>query len=77
MLSLLSLFAPRRAMRSFVLIDAQGICRALRQSAQTPEAAGWVEVQESCLSWLNQPLPAGACGAKVTATATPPRMLAA
>ncbi|MFZ3153913.1 hypothetical protein [Pseudomonas sp.] len=66
MFSLRSLLAPRRPMRSFVLLDAQGICRALRQSAQAPQGSGWLEVQHSCLSWLNRPLPAGVRTAQVT-----------
>ena len=66
MFSLRSLLVPRRPMRSFALVDVQGICRALRQSAQAPQGSGWVEVQQSCLSWLNQPLPAGARTAQVT-----------
>lgn len=65
MFSLRSLLAPHRPMRSFALIDAQGICRALRQSAQAPQGFGWVEVQQSCISWLNRPLPAGARATQV------------
>jgi hypothetical protein len=66
MFSLRSLLAPHRPMRLFVLIDAQGICRALRQSAQAPQGSGWLEVQHSCLSWLNRPLPAGARATQAT-----------
>jgi hypothetical protein len=66
MFSLRSLLAPRRPMRSFALIDGQGICRALRQSAQAPQGSGWIEVQHSCLSWLNRPLPAGVRTAQFT-----------
>lgn len=66
MFSLRSLLAPRRPMRSFALVDAQGICRALRQSAQAPQGSGWIEVQHSCMSWLNRPLPAGVRTAQVT-----------
>ena len=66
MFSLRNLLAPRRPMRSFALLDAQGICRALRQSAQTPQGFGWIEVQHSCLCWLNRPLPGGARLAQVT-----------
>jgi hypothetical protein len=66
MFSLRNLLAPHRPMRLFVLIDAQGVCRALRQSAQAPHSSDWVEVQQSCLSWLNRPLPAGARADQVT-----------
>ena len=66
MFSLRSLLAPRRPMRSFALVDAQDICHALRQSAQAPQGPGWVEVQHSCLSWLNRPLPAGVRTAQIT-----------
>lgn len=66
MLSLRNLLAPRRPMRSFALIDAQGICRALRQSAQAPQGPGWLEVQQSCPSWLNRPLPDSARTTQVT-----------
>ncbi|SFI93812.1 hypothetical protein SAMN05216206_3215 [Pseudomonas guineae] len=57
MFDLRSLLAPRRPMRTFALLNAQGICTALRQSAQAPQGSGWVEVQHSCLSWLGQQLP--------------------
>jgi hypothetical protein len=60
MFSLRRLFAPDRPMRSFALLDEHGICRVLRQSAQAPQGSGWIEVQQNCLSWLNQPLPPGA-----------------
>jgi hypothetical protein len=50
----------RRPMRHFALIDAQGICRALRQMQERPGQAGWVEVHEPGLSWLGAPLPAEA-----------------
>jgi hypothetical protein len=66
MFSLRNLLAPRRPMRSFALVDAQGICLALHQSAQAPQGSGWIEVQQSCLSWLNQPLPAGVRTVQVT-----------
>ena len=66
MFSLRNLLAPRRPMRSFALVDAQGTCRALRQSAQVPQGSGWIEVRYSCLSWLNRPLPAGVRTVQVT-----------
>ncbi|UTW06888.1 hypothetical protein [Pseudomonas benzenivorans] len=70
MLSLRSLFAPRQPLRTFALLDVQGLCRAFRQSAQAPHGKGWVEVNEQRLSWLNQPLPAGA---RAQPVATHPR----
>ena len=60
MFALLSLFSTRQPMRSFALLDAQGICRALRQSSQAPQGLGWVELQQCCPSLLNRPLPASA-----------------
>ncbi|WPC06067.1 hypothetical protein SBP02_04760 [Pseudomonas benzenivorans] len=60
MFSIRSLFAPRRPLRTFVLLDERGLCRAFRQSLQAPSGAGWTEVKEQRLSWLNQPLPASA-----------------
>ncbi|WP_339081671.1 hypothetical protein [Pseudomonas sp. TMP9] len=66
MFSLHNLLAPHRPIRSFALVDAQGICRALRQSAQAPQGSGWIEVQQSCMSWLNRPLPASVKNVQVT-----------
>lgn len=60
MLSLRSLFARRRALGLFALLDEAGRCRAFRQSAQAPLGAGWVEVNEQRLAWLHQALPASA-----------------
>ncbi|MFP6850112.1 MAG: hypothetical protein VCA57_15530 [Pseudomonas sp.] len=77
MLSLRNLLAPRRPMRSFALVDNQGICRALRQSAHAPQGFGWIEVQQSSLSWLNSPLPASAQVAQATPCMRLPRTLAA
>jgi len=77
MISLRNLFAPRTSMRSFALLDPQGICRALRQSAQAPQGAGWIEVQAPCPSWLNRPLPASAKIAQVTPCLLARRSLAA
>ncbi len=58
MLSLRALLAPRPAIRCFALLDAQGICRALRHSTQAPLGLGWVEVESIGLHWLDQRLPA-------------------
>ncbi|WAJ38504.1 hypothetical protein OU800_04505 [Pseudomonas sp. GOM7] len=60
MLSLRRLFNPRKPLRHFALLDAQGICRALRQCEQPPEGGRWVEVSESRMSWLGSALPASA-----------------
>lgn len=59
-MSLWSLFTPRARMRRYALLDAQGHCRALRESRQQPAEAGWVEVHELRATWLGQPLPAAA-----------------
>ncbi|MVW74877.1 hypothetical protein [Pseudomonas xionganensis] len=58
MFSLRALLAPRPVKRCFALLDAQGICRALRHSAQAPQGLGWVEVETMGLHWLDQRLPA-------------------
>lgn len=60
MFSLSALFAPARPLRAFALLNGQGICRALRQSAQAPLGAGWIEVSQVNLSWLDRPLPSSA-----------------
>lgn len=43
-------------MRRFALIDAEGRCRALRQSHKAPAGTGWVEVEDLLPSRLNRPL---------------------
>ena len=53
-----SLFTPRRRLRRFALLDAAGICRALREAHEPPAGKGWVEVDELCCQWLGRPLPA-------------------
>ncbi|WP_256670182.1 hypothetical protein [Pseudomonas sp. L-22-4S-12] len=60
MMSLWSLLAPRRAMRRYALLDAAGICRALREAHSAPTQPGWVEVEEICPSWLGRTLPSRA-----------------
>lgn len=67
MLSLRSLFTPRAPLRTFVLLDDAGLCRAFRQAAQAPLGVDWVEVNEQRLAWLHQPLPASARSAPVVA----------
>ncbi|MEE1922443.1 hypothetical protein V0R50_06770 [Pseudomonas sp. 148P] len=59
MSSLWSLF-KRQPQRHFARLDAQGLCQALKCCEQPPVGAGWVEVGESDLRWLNRPLPASA-----------------
>lgn len=71
------LFGPRRPLRHFALLDAKGRCRALRQAAEPPAEAGWVEVGESRPSWLGAPLPAAARVAPVVTHARAPQVLAA
>lgn len=62
MLSLRRLFNfnLRKPLRHFALLDAQGICRALRQCEQPPQSGRWVEVSESRMTWLGSALPASA-----------------
>lgn len=43
-------------MRRFALIDAEGRCRALRQSHKAPAGTGWVEVEDLLPSRLYRPL---------------------
>lgn len=57
MMSLWSLLTPRARMRRFALLDASGICRALREAREIPGEAGWVEVRELRNQWLGQALP--------------------
>lgn len=56
----LAFFLPRPPMRCYALLDAQGTCRALRQSRQAPSGDGWVEIRECRPTWLQQPLPTDA-----------------
>ena len=49
----------RRAPRHYALLDEAGRCRMLCSSLQRPQGAGWVEVSDACLGWLDRPLPAG------------------
>ncbi|MBS7661777.1 hypothetical protein I0D00_07420 [Pseudomonas lalucatii] len=72
-----SLFAPRRPLRTFVLLDAEGRCRAFRQSLQAPRGAGWSEVNEQRLGWLGQPLPTSARLLPVAAHPSSAKALAA
>jgi hypothetical protein len=77
MLSLRSLFAPRLPLRTYALLDEQGLCRAFRQSPQAPRGTGWIEVNEQRLTWLHQPLPASARGLPVVTHPTLGKALAA
>lgn len=60
MLWLWSLFAPRGKRRCFALLDAHGLCCGFHESRVAPQGAGWVEVSECRLAWLQRPLPAEA-----------------
>ncbi|VXB71287.1 conserved hypothetical protein [Pseudomonas sp. 8AS] len=60
MMSLWSLLTPRRAMRRYALLDAAGVCRALREAHSAPSQPGWIEVEEICPSWLGRTLPSHA-----------------
>ncbi len=55
-----SLLFKRQPQRHFARLDAHGLCQALKCCEQPPVGAGWVEVNESGLHWLNRPLPASA-----------------
>lgn len=60
MISLWSLF-PRRPQRCcFALLDAAGICRGLHEATECPASGHWVQVRETRLAWIGQPLPASA-----------------
>ena len=74
MMSLWSLFSPRTRMRCYALLDAQGTCRALRESHQPPAEPGWIEVRELRNQWLGQPLPRSA---RVRVAVRPAHALAA
>lgn len=60
MISLWSLFAPRRAMRCYALLDTTGVCRALHEARDAPSQPGWIEVAEIRPHWLGQALPGSA-----------------
>ena len=64
MMNLWSLLSPRPRMRCFALLDAKGICRALREAREMPAERGWVQVYELNDHWLGQPLPAHARAAQ-------------
>ena len=58
--SLWSLLFKRQPRRHFARLNADGLCQAIKCCEQLPAGAGWVEVRESGLHWLNRPLPANA-----------------
>ncbi|MGF6692905.1 hypothetical protein M2318_002977 [Metapseudomonas resinovorans] len=72
-----SLFARRPQRRCFALVDTAGICRGLHQGIDCPATGNWVEVRESSLAWLDQPLPASARVAPVVGQPAGRRALAA
>ena len=55
-----SLFFSHTSHRHFALLDAQGCCQAFKQCSLPPVGEGWVEVEETRLSWMHHPLPASA-----------------
>ena len=55
-----SLFTPQRKYRYFALLDANECCQAFKHCSLPPMGAGWVEIEEIRLKWLQQPLPANA-----------------
>ncbi|WP_421523744.1 hypothetical protein [Pseudomonas yamanorum] len=55
-----SLFFSHTSHRHFALLDAQGCCQAFKQCSLPPVGEGWVEVEETRLSWMHRPLPASA-----------------
>ncbi|WP_375740040.1 hypothetical protein [Pseudomonas boanensis] len=77
MIALWSLFAPRRQLHCFALLDDAGICRELRQANEAPAGGHWVQVDGICLSWLDRPLPPGALVAPVVGQSERRRALAA
>lgn len=58
--SLWSLLFKRQPQRHFARLDGNGLCQAFKCCEHLPAGAGWVEVSESRLQWLNRPLPASA-----------------
>ncbi|MFZ6045266.1 hypothetical protein ACFW0H_03955 [Pseudomonas sp. CR3202] len=72
-----SLFARRSQRRSFALLDAAGLCRGLHQGSESPASGKWVEVTESHLAWIGQPLPGSARVAPVVGQPARGRALAA
>lgn len=60
MMSLWSLLVPRPPIRCFALLDAMGVCRALREGRHMPSENGWVVVHELRSNWLGQTLPVDA-----------------
>ncbi|AOE87360.1 hypothetical protein [Pseudomonas sp. TCU-HL1] len=77
MIFLWSLFTRQPQRRSFALLDAAGICRGLHQGIERPASGNWVEVRETRLAWLDQPLPASARVAPVVGQPARRRALAA
>ena len=69
-----SLFAARPRPRCYALVDRSGLCQAFHQACSAPLGAGWVEVTECRLSWLQRPLPFNArlqpCASAASSTRT-------
>ncbi|WP_263147640.1 hypothetical protein [Pseudomonas sp. RIT-PI-AD] len=72
-----ALFTPAAPLRHYALLDGRGRCRAIHSARRAPSGHGWVEVVESRLSWLGQPLPAEARLIRHTAPAISRSALAA
>ena len=46
----------KTGLRHFVLVDEQGVCRALRSASERPASTLWIETRDYHISWLNRPL---------------------
>ncbi|MBA1201952.1 hypothetical protein G7009_09290 [Pseudomonas capeferrum] len=60
MTSLWSLLFKRSRHTAYARLDADGKCVAFKACIQPPSGNGWVQVNETRLSWLGAPLPASA-----------------
>ncbi len=60
MASLWTLLLQRPRHACYARLDSEGNCLAFKHCTQPPADGGWVQVSESCLSWLGRPLPASA-----------------
>lgn len=70
MMSRLQHLFRRRRQRHFVLLDEQGLCRALRQCCEPPMENRWIEVSSTSPAWLGRPLPACARISRVSQSST-------
>jgi hypothetical protein len=74
MSSFWSRLRPAR-LRSFALLDGNGLCLALRQCRQPPEDGRWIEVTGCRPHWVHRHLPAEAWLRPQTATGQSKRPL--